>query len=244
VASSSEDAEISSLDAAALQELARVVLADETLESVLDRLARIAKRIVPGAEEVSMTLIRDDRPFTIVQTGQLALDADELQYARGHGPCMDAGRAGLVFVIDDMVTETRWPDYAQAAVERGVRSSLSVPLPVQDDVIGAVNIYATRPHAFPEPSVTVGRTLASFAAVAVANTHAFSEAAARARQMEDAMATRSTIEQAKGIVMAERRCTPDEAFTILTQASQRSNTKLRDLAAALVASAQEPRPGG
>jgi hypothetical protein len=46
--------------------------------------------------------------------------------------------------------------------------------------------------------------------------------------------TLPVIEQAKGIVMAQARCGPDEAFELLRLASQRSNVKVRDLAADLV----------
>jgi len=46
------------------------------------------------------------------------------------------------------------------------------------------------------------------------------------------------IEQAKGILMAQRQCGPDEAFDLLRQASQRSNVPVRELAARLVRSAQ------
>jgi hypothetical protein len=43
------------------------------------------------------------------------------------------------------------------------------------------------------------------------------------------------IEQAKGILMAESRCTAEEAFAMLRAASQRSNLKVRDLAQEIVA---------
>src|SRR3712207_8282439 len=51
---------------------------------------------IPGAESTSITLIRGERAFTAAHTGEMALAADELQYERGYGPCMDAGRAGVV----------------------------------------------------------------------------------------------------------------------------------------------------
>src|SRR5690606_21930681 len=104
--------------------------------------SHLARQVIPGADDVSMTLIQDEKPSTVAHTGPLSLDADELQYERGHGPCMDAGRAGLVLLIDDMRTETRWPDYAPVAAAHGALSSLSVPLPVQDEFIGALNVYA------------------------------------------------------------------------------------------------------
>jgi len=126
--------------------LARVVLADRQLGDVLTEITGIARRAMPSIEAASITLIRGEKPFTAAYDGQMALDADELQYERGYGPCMDAGRAGQVFIIDDMRSEQRWPDYAQHAAAHGVLSSLSVPLPFQGATIGALNTYAGRPN--------------------------------------------------------------------------------------------------
>ena len=106
--------------------LARVVLADSELADVLTEITGIARRAMPSIEAVSITLIRGEKPLTAAYDGQMALDADELQYERGYGPCMDAGRAGQMFIIDDMRSEQRWPDYARHAVAHGVLSSLSV----------------------------------------------------------------------------------------------------------------------
>ena len=125
--------------------LAGVVLADRELSEVLTEITSIARRAMPSVEAASITLIRDEEPFTAAYDGQMALDADELQYERGYGPCMDAGRAGQMFVIDDMRSDQRWPDYAQHAAAHGVLSSLSVPLPFQGATIGALNTYPDAP---------------------------------------------------------------------------------------------------
>lgn len=225
----------------AVSELARIVFEDKPLESVLQQVAEVVKRAVPGAEEVSLTLIRGQRPATAAYTGQLALDADELQYGHGYGPCMDAGRGGETMLVRDMRAETRWPDYAAEVVANGVQSSLSVPLPVQDEFIGAVNIYATSPDAFDAEAVALAETLAAYAGVAVRNAHAYASAADLAEQLQEAMRTRAVIEQAKGILMGERRCSADEAFDLLVRLSQHSNRKVREVAAALVAKALEGR---
>jgi GAF domain-containing protein len=217
-----------------LRSLAGVVLRDRDLPSILAEITGIATRAVPGAQATSITLVRDDRGFTAAHDGQLALDADELQYARGYGPCLDAGRTGLLMHVRDMTTEDRWPDYAAAVVSKGVMSSLSVPLPFQGATIGALNVYAKHRDAFDETSEEVGTEVASFVAVAVVNAESYAATADLAQQMQQAMASRSVIDMAKGILMAQNRCTPDEAFTMLSHASQRSNRKLRDIAAAIV----------
>jgi GAF domain-containing protein len=216
------------------QELARVVLVQRELPEVLTEIVQIARRAIAGSGATSITLIRDDRGFTAAYDGQIAMDADELQYARGYGPCLDAGRSGEVFVVRDMRTEDRWPDYALHAAGLGVGSSLSVPLPFQGATIGALNNYARETAAFGDGDVALGQEVAAFVAIAVANAEATARATDDVANMRRAMASRAVIEQAKGILMERYKITPEQAFTLLTHASQRGNVKLRDIADELV----------
>jgi GAF domain-containing protein len=224
-----------------LRELSRVALVDRTLTDVLTDITRIAARGIPGAEATSITLLREDRAFTAAHHGEMALAADELQYAHGYGPCMDAGRAGVLLRVDDMRTETRWPDYVKHAHEEaGVLSSLSVPLPYQGSSIGALNNYSTKPAAFASPeSLQAGLEVAEVIAVAVANAESHWQLGEQARNMRLAMESRSVIEQAKGVLMAQRHVTAEQAFEILREASQRYNRKLREIALGIVESTQE-----
>ena len=217
-----------------VRDLARVTLHGRELSETLGEITSIARRAVPGAVATSITLVRDDSGFTAAYDGQLALDADELQYERGYGPCLDAGRTGLVMHVPDMRTEDRWPDYAAAVVPKGVRASLSVPLPFQGATIGALNTYSTSVDAYDEDSLLHAQEVASFIAVAVSNAESYAKSTHLAHQMQEAMASRAVIDMAKGMLIAQNGCSPDEAFTILSNASQRSNRKLRDIAAAMV----------
>jgi GAF domain-containing protein len=222
--------------------LARVVLADRDLSDVLTDITRIARRAMPSVEAASITLIRDDKPFTAGYDGQMALDADELQYERGYGPCMDAGRAGQMFLIDDMRSDQRWPDYAQHVVAHGVLSSLSVPLPFQGVTIGALNTYAGQPKVYDDSDIELAQEVAAWVAVAVGNAEAAGRTSDDLTQLRTVMLSRALIEQAKGILMERHKIKEDDAFTILTHASQRSNTKLRDVAAELVRTGALPSP--
>jgi GAF domain-containing protein len=210
--------------------LAGVVIVGRELPEVLTEIVQISRSVMPGADATSITLIRDERAFTAAFDGQIAMDADELQYERGYGPCLDAGRAGELFVVDDMAAEQRWPDYAVHAAQRGVGSSLSVPLPFQGATIGALNNYSVRPHAFGEADVALGEEVAAFVAIAVGNAEAAARATDDVLNMRRAMASRGVIEQAKGILMERYKITAEQAFTLLTHASQRNNVKLRDVA--------------
>ncbi|HJX43822.1 MAG TPA: GAF and ANTAR domain-containing protein [Geodermatophilus sp.] len=222
--------------------LSRMQLADRELSDVLGEVTRLAAEHVPGAESTSITLVRGDTPTTAAHFGDLALAADELQYEEGDGPCLDAARGGVQLRIDDMRAETRWPGYTARVVDVEVCSSLSTPLPFQGASIGALNIYSTRPDAFAsDGSAEAAREVAEAVAVAVANADAHARLGEHVRNMELAMQSRAVIEQAKGVLMAQRRVDAEGAFELLRDASQRYNRKLRDIATGIVASTQGPR---
>jgi GAF domain-containing protein len=241
---------MSGLPASTMTALLGIRLDQGPLQQVLHQLVDVVKDALSGADEVSTTLIRGDKVsttlirgdkgWTAAYTGQLALDADEMQYERGYGPCMDAGRTGTVLLIEDTREETRWPDYTAHVAQRGVLSSLSVPLPIQTDVIGALNCYSQLPSAFALEAIEVAEELAGHMAVAVANAVAYSDAATLAKQMRTAMETRSVIDQTIGVVMAQNRCDAEAAFAILTRASQNRNVKLRDIARSTLTNISQP----
>jgi GAF domain-containing protein len=219
---------------AAFAQLSRIKLGETDLTGVLATIADLARRSIPGAADVSVTLVRAGRAKTAAFTGELAVQLDESQYEEGHGPCLDAAAAATTFSIPRMAVEDRWPKWTATAVELGVFSSLAIGLPVEDAVTGALNIYATEPEAFDDDAVVLAQAFSGYAAVALANAHLYDASASLAMHLQTAMESRAVIEQAKGIIMADRRCSADEAFRILTKTSRDTNRKLRDVAAALV----------
>ena len=218
----------------AVTELARLSFDDISMDAMLQRIAELAQQLIPGVAEASVSLIANDKATTAAYTGRLALDLDETQYGRGYGPCLEAAVGEEIREITDARSETRWPDYARACVERGSLSSLSVPLPVREGLHGGLNLYAVEAHSFDDDARGVARAFASYAAVAVHNMHLYESTREQARHLDIAMQTRAVIEQAKGVLMSQRRCDAQEAFDLLAAASQRSNRKLRDIAQAIV----------
>jgi GAF domain-containing protein len=218
----------------AFAELAQIDFRNHELGDVLTRVAELAKKVIPGAAEVSVTLLQGANARTAASTGVLAYAVDQRQYERGRGPCVDAAVSGDVVLITDMASDVRWPAFGAEAADAGAHSSLSVGLPVQQALTGALNIYGTRPHAFSDADVELARQFAGYAAVALANAQLYSSTAALATQMHEAMQSRAVIEQAKGILMNRHRCNPDEAFERLVRESQAANVKLRVVAQRIV----------
>ncbi|SFO04200.1 GAF domain-containing protein [Geodermatophilus obscurus] len=223
-----------------LERLGRLSLRELSMESLLQTVADLAKSVMPGAPEASVTLLVRDRPTTIASTGGLATALDEVQYDRGHGPCLHAARTGEVVEVRDTRTDGRWPDYLPRAAEAGNLSSLSLPLAVDADaeLTGALNVYARRPDAFDEESRSVGTRFAPYAAVAAGNLYAYQSARDMADNLQIALASRAVIDQAKGILMERHKFTADQAFQVLARISMQANRKLRDVADHLVATGE------
>jgi GAF domain-containing protein len=232
--------------AEALERLGRLSLRELSMDSLLQMVADLAKAVMPGTPEASVTLLVKDRPTTVASTGQLAVDLDETQYERGHGPCLHAARTGELTEIADTRTDDRWVDYSRRAAEAGNLSSLSVPLPIDEDeqVSGALNLYARKANAFDEGSRSVARAFGPYAAVATGNMHAYQSARGMADNLQAALESRAVIDQAKGILMERHRLTPDQAFQMLAQVSMNANRKVREVADHLVHTGELPVPPG
>ena len=227
----------------ALERLGSLSLRRVSMEDLLQTVADLTRTVMPGNPEASVTLLVTDHPTTVASTGQMATDLDETQYERGHGPCLHAARTGELTEIPDMRTDARWPDYTPRAAERGALSSLSLPLAIDDEQItGAINIYARQPNAFDESSRTAATRFGPYAAVAAGNLHAYQTARDRADNLQTALETRGVIDQAKGILMARHMMTADQAFQVLAQMSMKTNRKLRAVADELVHTGDLP-PG-
>lgn len=228
--------------AEAVNAVTRFLVSDVSLQETLDRVAYLAQQAVKPAAAVGITLIEDgSRPGTFMSTADIAPTVDQAQYDDGQGPCLMAYQEARVIRVDDTRQAAgRWPRYSAVAVQAGVFSTLSLPLTVGDETYGAFNMYATTPHAFTEADAADAQRFATQAAVVLGNARLYWGAYELAEHLQTAMRSRAAIEQAKGIIMAGRHCGPDEAFTTLVGASQRSNTKLRDLASRMVDNCSQP----
>jgi GAF domain-containing protein len=179
---------------------------------------------------------------TPVYTDERSPRVDQVQYDAGTGPCVDAFRTGEVKQIHDTATEERWRAFCDAALDEHIRSTLSVPLDVsgtRTEVLGALNLYSEVPDAFDDEARASTQAFAQQAAIVMANARAYWGAKELSDQLQYALESRATIEQAKGIIIGQSRVSPEEAFKLLVRASQRENRKLREIAAEIVDRAQQ-----
>jgi GAF domain-containing protein len=231
--------------AAALAELANLMLATPSFNRLLDDLARLAAEVITPPAVCGITLQQDHLPLTVSSSGPLAAHLDEVQYGQDQGPCLQAMRTGMQVSVPDLAVEERWGAFPAHAISYGARSSMSLPLTANGQAFGALNLYATVPHAFGPHLQQRATVFAAQASAVLAVTLRQAQQVHLTSQLNEALATRAVIDQALGILMAQQHCGRDAAFAFLRGASQHQNRKLRDIAAELVSdvSGEDPVPG-
>lgn len=210
-----------------LASMARDLRAEDSLDDTLDRITRSAVELVEGCDAAGILVMHGDRVRSLAPTEQVVTISDRLQERLRQGPCFDAARPETddrVFRIPDFtVPAERWHAYVSKARDLGLGSMMGFLLYTREEELGALNMYSRKPGVFSEDSETAGWLLASHAAVAFATARAD-------EQLQEAIATRHVIGEAMGILMGRHHITEDQAFDILRTHSQRTNTKLREVA--------------
>lgn len=222
--------------AAHLTDIARTLQRQRGEQETLDAIVHTAVGTIPGAEDAGiMTVLGRSEIRTVATTGELPCDVDQAQYETGQGPCLTALYQEKIVSVPDVAEDDRWRAFAGRAAALGVGSMLSFQLYVQNEDLGALNLYSRKEGAFDDESQHVGSLFAGHAAIALAS-------AQERRQLGAAVQTRDLIGQAKGILMERHKLTADQAFALLTRASQHTNVKLRDIAEQLTKTGKLPRP--
>lgn len=205
---------------------------DDT-EAALRSMTKFAVDAIPGAEYATVTLVANGTIETPVMVGDLGGQADNLQRELGEGPCIRAAVSDLTVWIDDMRTETRWPNFAAAAADLGIRSMACFYLYIDGDDSAALNLHSTEPAAFTAEARQLGELFAAHAATAFG-------AIQEKQQLRAALGSRDIIGQAKGMIMERYKLDAGEAFALLARLSQDTNTKLVDVAVQIVEAGPEP----
>ena len=220
-------------------EVARLLRSHTADPDIADTVCELALRTV-GGDHASITSIRAGQFTTVAATSEVPELADKIQSRAGTGPCLDAIRESDTVRVDDLATDTRWPQFASAAcAELGMRSMLAQILPVDDRLIGALNIYSAKPHAFDIQDEKIIAILGSAAVTAMRAVRHQEKAV----HMERALRTSRRIGVALGILMAARGVDLDGAWELLSTTSQRSNTKVSELADQVVRTGFLDDPG-
>jgi GAF domain-containing protein len=197
-----------------------------------------ASLLAPRGVEIfcNVTVVRRKKPMTVAWSTPRSTAMDELQYAFGDGPCLAAMRNGVTVYVCDVTAEHRWPDYTQAVAAHGVLSILSVPLQLEGDSSAALNIYSSAPHGFSGEDIARAEMFGEQSAKTLKLELRLAHLREAKEDLAAAMKSRTAIDVAVGVIMAQNRCGQEDAMAILRKASNSRNIKLRDVAAGIITS--------
>jgi transcriptional regulator with GAF, ATPase, and Fis domain len=213
--------------------LAQLLLSEDDPDATLRQLAELALEVIPGSDAAGVIAAGDGYWSVAASAGTVA-DLHDRQLQTGDGPVAEALRYGEPRRIDDAATEDRWPAVCAAMAGDELSSCLVLPLRTDREPGGALAVYSRKPDAFLGSTHDIALLFAAQGGVAVRNAALYRGCHRMVANLQTALASRAVIEQAKGILVAQHGYPPDVAFRRLSAISQRSNRKVRDLAADLV----------
>lgn len=188
---------------------------------------------------VSLALGDPGYPSHVATDSQLAQSVDGAQVIAGEGPSHTAWLGHVSVSSANLLQDDRWPRLRSQLGSSSVRSVLAVPIRVGDAPLGVLNVYSEDDSLADDTAEEGAGLLGATIAAVLRKADVLSDLESSTKQLQTALESRSTIDQAKGMVMAGRGCGPDEAFQALVEISSRTNLKLRDIAARMVEEASQ-----
>lgn len=218
-------------------ELAKCLHSCPDPEGMWQQLADLAAGSVTGCDSASVVKApRAHRPASVLAaSAEVAREFDHVQCAAGEGPSIDAAAIGGMVTSADLTTELRWPGLKQEG-SHSVRTAACFR--IADEPCGlALNFYGTASDAFDSAALGDAALVAAHAGTFAL----YQDSVRKVVNLEQALETSRTIGAAIGIVMLARKITPDQAFDVLRNASQRMHVKIRELAQLVTETGELPQ---
>jgi GAF domain-containing protein len=220
--------------AAVSARMSGLLLSGETVESSLQLISSLARETIPESSGAGVSVIDEDHRRSSGSTDERVREADRLQYELDQGPCLTAAAQRGVVRIDDLTEDRRWPDWAAAATQLGIRSTMSAALVGGDVSLGAIKVYSDRPGVYDEHSEQRLTLFAAQAAMLVAHLRTFDRAKRLSEGLREAIHSRDTVSIAKGILMSRHGVDEDAAFGMLLARCDEDGATVTEAALALV----------
>jgi ANTAR domain/GAF domain len=177
-------------------------------------------------------------------TGELSLVAASTEQVRllelsqvqtVEGPCVDAFRTRALVGCADLAADyERWPAYTVAALAAGFAAVHALPMRLRGESIGAMSLYSTRSPGLSGRTAELGQALADVATIGILHERAFRRKEMITEQLQYALSSRITIEQAKGVLAERLNLTVEDAFALLRAYSRGRNLRLADTARGVI----------
>ena len=171
----------------------------------------------------------------VAASSERVADLEAFQAQRAQGPCHTCYLEGEPVNVPDLAAAAaRWPEFAAVAAEAGVASVHAVPMRLRDDVVGALNLFGSKPGPLNEADLRLAQALADVATIALIQDRAAADKNLVNEQLQHALDSRVVLEQAKGVLSYSSDLDMSGAYAALRQYARDHNIKLTELSRALV----------
>jgi transcriptional regulator with GAF, ATPase, and Fis domain len=230
--------------------------ADDSRQALISQtFLQLADTLVDDFDIIDLLMMLADRCVELVDAdaaGILLVDAEEnlrvmaasseearllelFQLQSNEGPCMEAYATGQPVVHPELrTTFDRWPHFTPYAVGAGFESACALPLRLRGNVIGALNLFRFTSGPLPGSDVKLAQALADVASIAVLQAQATRESLIHNGQLQHALNSRVTIEQAKGMVAQSAQIDMAEAFDRIRTYARNNNLQLTSVAQQII----------
>jgi len=221
--------------AAVFVEVADTLVDDFDVIEFLESLTRHTAQ-VSDASSAGLLLADPHGQLQYMASSQESVKLLELFQLQHHeGPCLDSFRTGTAVVNSDLrQAGHRWPLFAPRAVEEGFQSVHAFPLRHRQKVIGALNLFSSHPGRLDPTDVRIVQCLADIATIGLLQERTIRSAEIVTEQLQHALNSRVTIEQAKGVLARTHGVDVDAAFELMRDYARRNRHPLSDVARAVV----------
>ena len=221
----------------ALTDISRAITSDLFIEDLLKLIVMVTAKVT-GVEICSLWIVNEEeKPPKIRLKATQSISPD---YIKDRALNLDEGVVGYVaihkkpLILKDVLESDRFKE-KEMARKLGLVSMVGIPLIAKEDkVIGVLNCFTATPHDFSDTEVNLLRAVANQAAVAIVNT----ELMVKTRVIQEELEARKKIEQAKEILMHNRKMTGDEAYGWIRKRSMDSRKSIREVAEAVILSTE------
>jgi signal transduction protein with GAF and PtsI domain len=217
-----------------LSEVSQTIVSDYYLKEILQLIVTMTAKVMNS--KICSIMLLDEKKEELVISATQSLSDDYK-----NKPNLKVGQSisGKVVLKKKPITVldvTKDPEfmYPEMAQREGIASLLSVPMMIKERVIGVINSYTNKEHAFNKEETGILQAVANQAAVAIENTHLNQEIFAA----RDALETRKIVEKAKGILMKELVISEDEAYKKIHKKSMDIRKTMKEVSEAIILSSE------
>lgn len=219
----------------ALADFAHTLTSGYHISDVLHDLTRRVSRVV-GVSGAGVSLRTEGTLHFVIADAESIAELERVQDRVGVGPAFEAVRTGepvVVTRLEQAADRDDWEQYVAAARRSGIAAVAAVPMRTPTRV-GVLDLYDTKAREWTSSEIAVTQVFTDIAAAYVLHASELNRERRTVEQLQQALESRVVIEQAKGILAAERGVTVDRAFAVLRKHANDRNASLREVAEAVV----------